>query len=55
MAALRKFPYLMTPPWRLKVRAEKSGLPTMAAMSGLMMSETRELTMLVKAARRLDR
>ena len=27
MAALRKLPYLMTPPWTLRVRAEKSGLP----------------------------
>ena len=42
---------LMTPPSTERVSRRRSrGLPTMAAMRGLMMSATREFTMLVKAA-----
>src|SRR6202022_3687444 len=40
----------MTPPWTFKTRAEKSGLPTMAAIKGVMRSLTNELTMAVNAA-----
>src|SRR5260370_35940461 len=40
----------MTPPWTFKTKAEKSGLPAMAAIKGVMMSLTNELTMAVNAA-----
>src|SRR5258708_25506422 len=37
-------------PWRVKARAERSGLPTMAAMRGVMTSSRRDLVMEEKAA-----
>src|SRR6201999_3042891 len=46
----RKSPYLIAPPWRCSTRNEKSGLLTMAEISGLMISATKALTIAVKAA-----
>src|ERR1700733_265243 len=48
--ALRKSPYLMMPPLTLSRSAEKSGLCTMAAINGLIISATSAFTIAEKAA-----
>ena len=47
--ALMNDPYLKVELWSLKVRFEKSCLPKMAAIRGVMMSATNAVTMAVKA------
>jgi hypothetical protein len=48
--ALRKVPYVMLAPWMVRVSAEKSGFPKIAAISGVMMLVTKEVTTAPNAA-----
>src|ERR1700722_18352793 len=51
--ALKKLPTLMTPPPTWRTRLLKSGLPTVAAISGFSTSATSEVTMALNAAPRI--
>ena len=53
--ALRRSPYLIVPPWTCSVRIEKSGLLTMAEISGLIRSATKALTIARKCDADHDR
>src|SRR5260370_15430596 len=50
ISALRKRPYLITLPFNVKLKAEKSGLPAMAAISGVRMSPTNDVITAPNAA-----
>lgn len=50
MRALRKRPIMNSLPLMANLRPEKSGVPPMAPMSGVMIPEVRALTMSPKAA-----
>src|SRR5437588_11472836 len=50
ISAFRKMPYEITAPFTVTLKAEKSGLPTIAAISGVRMLVTKEVTTAPKAA-----
>lgn len=50
IAAFKKLPYINLLPLSVKYRLEKSGVPPMAAISGVIISLTSEVTMAPKAA-----
>lgn len=51
MSAFRNRPYLIALPLIVTTRAEKSGLPTIAAMSGVNTSATKDETTAPKASK----